>query len=224
MNFSSYIDHTLLRPDTSETEIGRLCEEAVQQGFASVCIPNYFLKFARRRLDALQGDHPKHRVFLGTVAGFPLGYATTAAKVEEIKRARNDGADEIDMVINIPAVTNANFNYLSQELDSCLMTARLNHLTFKLILENNLLPEDEHTFGRLCELCRQYEPDFVKTGTGYAGPVQLEHIQKLRQALPDSIGVKASGGIRTTEQMTALIEAGATRIGTSRALEMMVEA
>lgn len=224
MNFSSYIDHTLLRPDLSESEVGRLCEEAVEHGFASVCIPNYFIKFARRQLNALQGEHPKHRVYLSTVVGFPLGYATTAAKVEEIKRARNDGADEVDMVINIPAVTNANFNYLSQELDTCLMTARLNHLTFKLILENNLLPKDDHTFEQLCELCRRFEPDFVKTGTGYAGPVQLEQVQKLRHALPENIGIKASGGIRTAEQTRALIEAGAGRIGTSRALEMIVNA
>lgn len=218
-SLASYIDHTLLAVTTQESDIDRMCQEAVEHGFATICIPNYFVKQARRNLRDLQ-DEFQQDVGICTVAGYPLGYATTAAKVEEIRRARNDGADEIDFVINLPAALNGNFNHVAQDLETCINTAGLHHLRCKVIVEDSLFGEDD--LKRLCEVLAKFPPNFVKTSTGYREGASVAGIQLLRRHLPTEIKLKASGGIRDFAQAQRLIDAGADRIGTSKAMEMLV--
>lgn len=218
---ASHIDHTLLSVTAQESDIERMCHEAVEHGFATICIPNYFVKLARRTLRDLQ-DEFKQTVGICTVAGYPLGYATTAAKVEEIRRAHNDGADEIDFVINLPAALNGNFNYVAQELETCITTAGLHHLKCKVIVEDSLF--DTASLHRLCDILLKFPPDFVKTGTGYREGATVGGVRFLRDHLPAEIGIKAAGGIRDFEQAQALLDAGANRLGTSKAMDLLVSA
>ena len=217
---ASHIDYTLLGSETTIGDIERLCTEAVEHKFASICIPNYFVKHARRFLDGLQEEMVLGEVKIGTVAGYPLGFSTTAAKVEEIRRASIDGADEVDFVVPIPAVINGNFNFVKQDLESCITTARLYHLTSKVIFETDLF--DATDIEKLCHICQDIEPNFVKTSTGYRGGADVKTVRFLKNHLPDSIKIKASGGIQTHQQAVDLIEAGATRLGTSNAMKLLV--
>lgn len=213
MNIASKIDHTLLKADASEKEIKKLCDEAKTHGFAAVCVPPYFVRKCKTWLK----DTP---VKVATVAGFPLGYTNTPAKVEEARRAIDEGADEVDMVINIIALKAGDMNYLRNELTSATTIVQLRGGKLKIILETGLLTEKEIISA--CELCKEMTVDFVKTSTGFVQPgASVEIVKLLRANLPKSIKIKASGGIRDKDFAKELIEAGADRIGTSSGVNIV---
>ena len=196
MNLSSYIDHTLLRPDATFADIQKLCQEAKEFQFASVCISPYYVKRAEELLN-------NSSVKITTVIGFPMGYATTAAKVEEIKRAISDGADELDVVINLSALKNGDWNYVKNDIESMATIVRMRGKLIKVIIETGLLTEDE--IRRVCNLCKDSDVNFVKTSTGYLGEgATVGVIQFLHSLLPKEIKIKASGGVRTVEDATRL--------------------
>jgi len=213
MNLARFIDHTILKPDTHLSDIERICEEAKQYGFAAICIPPYYVKDAANILE----ESP---VKIGTVIGFPMGYSTTAAKVEEIKRAIDDGADELDVVINICSVKNERWNFVKNDIDSVTRIAHLKGKTIKIILETGLLSASE--IKRLCEICSDIGVNYVKTSTGFnAGGATVEMVAYLKSLVGDKIKIKASGGIRTREQALALIDAGADRLGCSSSIQIV---
>ncbi|MEM6377748.1 MAG: deoxyribose-phosphate aldolase [Bacteroidota bacterium] len=218
MTISSYIDHTILKVDCTEADVKRLCQEAVDFQFAAVCIPPYFIQCAAQTLQKLGA-----KVKIATVIGFPMGYSSTPAKIEEIKRAIDDGADEVDAVINICAVKNKSWNYVYNEIDSMTTAAHLKGKRIKIILETGLLNEEE--IEKLAEILLKIKPDFAKTSTGFNGTgAELEKVLFLQKLLQKNIAIKASGGIRSLEMTNAFIEAGATRIGTSSGIKIVQEA
>jgi deoxyribose-phosphate aldolase len=213
MNLAARIDHTLLKADTSEKDIKKLCAEAKEYGFAAVCVPPYFVRKCKLWLNDT-------RVKVCTVVGFPLGFAHTPAKVEEARRAIDEGADEIDMVINIIALKAGDWNYLKNELTSAATIVQLRGGKLKVILETGLLTNEE--IIKACELCRDMTVDFVKTSTGTIQPgATVEVVKLLRANLPSSIKIKASGGIRTKQFALQLIEAGADRLGCSTSVSLV---
>jgi deoxyribose-phosphate aldolase len=216
MKLAPFIDHTILKPDCVASDIRSLCSEAIEYQFAAVCIPPYYVQDAYQLLK----DHP---VKVATVAGFPLGYSTTFAKVEEIKRAIDDGADEVDVVINIAAVKNGNWNYVENDIASMTTAAHIKGKQIKIILETGMLTEEE--IVRLCGICAGIGPEFVKTSTGFNGPgASLAAVRLMRDHLTGTpIRIKASGGIRSAEEAKAMIEAGAQRIGTSSGIRIVTE-
>jgi deoxyribose-phosphate aldolase len=210
MNLAQHIDFTLLKPDCTPEQIRQLCETALKHQFASVCIPPYFVKQAAELLT----DKP---VKIATVIGYPMGYSATPAKVEEIKKALDDGADEVDAVINICAVKSANWNYVRNDMDSMATAVHLKGKSIKIIIETGLLTEAE--IQKVCELALEIKPNFIKTSTGINGEgATVPVVQLLQQQLKGKIKIKASGGIRTPEDARRLIEAGAARIGASSLL------
>lgn len=213
MNLASRIDHTLLKADASEKEVKKLCAEAKQYGFAAVCIPPYYVRKCK-------GWLRDTNVKIATVVGFPLGYTHTPAKVEEARRAIDEGADEIDMVINIIALKAGDLNYLRNELTSVATITQLRGGKLKVILETGLLTDAEIITA--CELCKEMTVDFVKTSTGFVQPgATVEVIKLLRANLPKSIKIKASGGIRDKEFAEKLVEAGADRLGCSASVSIV---
>ncbi len=215
MNLANVIDHTILRPDCRLDEIKKICAEAEQFGFASVCVPPYFIKEAARILE-------DSKVKVSTVIGFPMGYSTTPAKVEEIKRGINDGVDELDVVVNICAVKEGNWYYVKSDLESMTLAAHLKGKVIKVIFETSILSMQE--IRELCNICVELGVDYVKTSTGMnGGGATREIVEFLRAELPSQIKIKASGGIRTAEQAKAFIEAGADRLGTSGGVAIIQE-
>ncbi len=207
MDLARYIDATILRPDTTPTDISKLCEEAKTHAFAAVCVPPFFVKDAVKELDGTP-------IKISTVVGFPMGYSATPAKVEEIKKAIDEGATELDCVINICAVKSKQWNYVRNEIESMAMACQMRGKVIKLIIETGLLTDSE--ISKLCEMATEVKVDFVKTSTGVNGQgATVPTIQLLRKKLPASIKVKASGGIRDRKFAEELIAAGADRIGTS---------
>jgi deoxyribose-phosphate aldolase len=213
VNLASRIDHTLLKADASELEIKKLCAEAKENGFASVCVPPYFVRKCKLWLTGSP-------VKVATVVGFPLGFTHTPAKVEEARRAIDEGADEVDMVINIIALKAGDWNYLKNELTSAATIVQLRGGKLKIILETGLLTNEEIIAA--CELCKDMTVDFVKTSTGFIQPgATIEVIKLLRANLPKTIKIKASGGIRDKAFALQLIEAGADRIGSSASVSLI---
>jgi len=213
MQLADKIDHTLLKPDCTLKDIEGVCGEAVSHHFHSVCIPPFFVKEAAQLLE-------ETGVKVATVVGFPMGYATTPAKVEEIKRAIDDGADEIDAVVNICAVKSGNWNYVRNDIDSMTRIAHLRGKIIKVILETGIMTEEE--LENLCRICTDTEVDFVKTSTGIlAAGATAEVVARLRAQLPASIRIKASGGIRSNQDAVRLLEAGADRLGTSASVQII---
>ncbi len=213
MNLAKYIDHTILKSDTKLMDIKALCEEAKKYEFASVCIPPYFVNDA---VDLLK----KTNVKVATVIGFPMGYSATAAKVEEIKRAINDGADELDVVVNVAAVKNADWNFVKDDIESMTLVTHLKSKKIKVIFETALLEVDE--IVELCRICANSGVDYVKTSTGFnGGGATVEHVELMRRNLPEKIKIKASGGIRTKEFAAQLINAGAERLGCSASVRIV---
>jgi len=207
MDLAHFIDHTLLKPDCAIAAVKALCEEAKQYRFASVCIPPYYVKDA---FHILEGTDVK----VSTVVGFPMGYASTPSKVEEIKRAIDEGADEMDAVINICSVKNRNWNFLRNEMDSLTTACHMRGKVLKVIIESGLLTETEVL--KVCEIAAAAQVDFVKNCTGFIGHgATVEMVGLLRKNLPPAIKIKASGGIKDRQAAEALIAAGANRIGTS---------
>lgn len=207
MNLARFIDHTILKPDCSLTEVKTCCAEALQYQFAAVCVPPYYVKDAVALLE-------NSTVKISTVVGFPMGYATTPAKVEEIKRAIDEGADELDVVINLCAVKNKNWNHVKNEVETLTTACHMKGKILKLILETGLLSEEE--ILRLCKISSDVGVDFVKTSTGInAAGASPEIVRFLRKNLPSDIKIKASGGIRDRNFAEELISCGADRLGSS---------
>ncbi|MGB1018457.1 MAG: deoxyribose-phosphate aldolase [Chitinophagales bacterium] len=210
---NTYIEHTILKADTSKQEIITLCAEAKDNNFIGVCIAPYFIKTAKKELKNTE-------VKVVTVVGFPLGYSATPAKIEEVKRAIDDGADEIDMVMNIAALKEKDYSYVSNDIESLTTLVHIKGAKIKVILETALLTQEEKIIA--LELCEAAKVDFVKTSTGFSsGGATLEDIKLMRKTLNSQIKIKASGGIKTKEQAEALIAAGADRIGTSSGIKLM---
>jgi deoxyribose-phosphate aldolase len=212
---ASYIEQTILKPDTSMADVRRICEEAQKHKFGGICVPPLFVRDAKRIMDEL---HPKTRIV--TVVGFPMGYAAIAAKSEEIKRATEDGADDIDAVINIAAVKSGLWNHVSNDIEALALATNMRGKTLKLILECGLLTQDE--MSRICEFAANARVGWLKTGTGFHGhPATPDMVRKLRALAPSNLKIKASGGIKTLAEVQALIDAGADRIGTSAGVEIV---
>lgn len=216
MHIVSYIDHTILKPATTDSDIEKLCKEAIQYNFAAVCVPPYYVGGAKRILS----DTP---VKIATVIGFPFGYDTTASKLEAIKQAISNGADELDIVHNTGALKNDDWEYLSNEITACLQPARLHNKLVKVIIESGILPDE--AIISCCRLYAEHKVDFIKTSTGYAEKgADVAQVRLIRKHLPERIAIKASGGIRTYEFAKQLIDAGASRIGTSSGVAIAEEA
>ena len=213
MNVASYIDHTLLKPSILTADVEQLCSEAYEYGFAAVCIPPPFVKRSKLLLSPTT-------VRVATVIGFPFGYSVIEAKVAEAVMAMVDGADELDMVINITALKNGDWTYLEKEINLVLEVVRSQHRVLKVIIESGILAEDE--IIACCRLYGNAGVDFVKTSTGYAERgASVRDVQLIRRHLPSNIRVKASGGIRTCEFAKELIEAGADRLGCSASVAIV---
>ena len=213
MELASLIDHTLLKADMSLNDLEQLCSEAIQHQFVAVCIPPYYVKKAA---EILQDSE----VNIATVCGFPMGYNCTSAKVEEAKRAIDEGASEVDMVVNVNAVKNADWNYVKNDINSVSLIVQLKGGKIKVIFETALLDDDE--IIKLCEICAEVGVDFVKTSTGFNGEGANERtIRLMRDHLPSNVHIKASGGIRNREDAMKMVEAGADRIGASRSIEII---
>lgn len=207
MDLARFIDATILKPDTTLAEVKKLCEEAVEHGFAAVCVPPFFVKDVAKALEDT-------KVNICTVVGFPMGYSATPAKVEEIKKAIDEGASELDCVINICAVKSKQWNYVRNEIDSMAMACQMRGKVIKLIIETGMLTEPE--IAKVCELATEVKVNFVKTSTGINGDgASVPIIELLRKKLPTTIKIKASGGIRDRKFAEELVAAGADRIGTS---------
>ena len=213
MNIASYIDHTLLKPAILTAEIEKLCSEAYEYGFAAVCVPPPFVKRSKTILTPT-------KVKVATVIGFPFGYSLIEAKLAETVLAIVDGADELDMVMNIAALKNGDWTYLEKEVKLVLEVVRSNQKVLKVIIESGILTQDE--IIACCKLYADAGVDFVKTSTGYAEKgASVEDVQLMRKHLPSTVNIKASGGIRTYEFASRLIEAGANRLGCSASVAIV---
>ncbi|WP_394355145.1 deoxyribose-phosphate aldolase [Thermococcus sp.] len=215
MDVARYIDHTNLKPYAMREDIIRLCDEAVQYGFYAVCVNPYRVKLAK--------DYLRERgagVKVASVIGFPLGATPTEVKVFEARKALEDGADELDMVINIGALKDGDYEYVKREIAEVVKVAHERNAKVKVIIETCYLTEEEKV--KVCELAKEAGADFVKTSTGFgSGGATVEDVRLMRKTVGPGMGVKAAGGIRTYEQAVAMIEAGATRIGASRGVEIV---
>lgn len=212
MNIASHIEHTNLSPTLIIGDIDQLVEEAREFGFHGICVPPFWVKRAKREIGNGQ-------ISLVTVAGFPLGYNMTETKLDEIKRAIDNGADEIDVVWNISSFKTG-IPWTKIEIAKCSKLVHDHQKLLKVILETAYLSDDEIEKG--CKLCADAGADFVKTSTGFApSGAKREHIEIMKRSLPTSVGIKASGGIKTLAQAMTMIEAGATRIGTSSGISII---
>lgn len=205
MNYNKMIDHTVLKADTPLETIKRICDEAMEYGFASVCINPCHVAYCA---DYLKDSD----VNVCTVIGFPLGANTSAVKVFETKDAIANGADEIDMVMNIGALKDKNYDLVRDDVKAVVEAA--NGTLVKVILETCLLTEDE--IKKACELCVEAKADYVKTSTGFSTRgATIEDVRIMKEAVHGKAKVKAAGGVRTPEDMVKIVAAGADRIGTS---------
>ena len=212
MEYNKFIDHTLLKPEAKIEQIKTLCEEAKEHDFMSVCVNPFFVPVARK---LLEGSSVK----VCTVIGFPLGANTPSVKVCEAKKAVEDGADEVDMVQNISMAKEHDYEFIENEIRQ-IKEAVGPDIVLKVILETCLLTDDEI---RECSIAaKKAGADFVKTSTGFSkGGATVNAVKIMRAAVGDEMGVKASGGIHTKEEMVALIEAGASRIGASCGVQLV---
>lgn len=210
MELNKYIDHTNLKAYATKNDIEKLCEEAIKYGFESVCINPYYIKYAKRLLK-------NSNIHVGTVIGFPLGSAITKTKVFEARKAIADGADELDMVINISALKDKDYDYVENEIKEIVEIAK--GRSVKVIIEVSYLTDDEIIM--MCEICKRNFVHFIKTSTGLTEGATVEHIQLIKDHIGDLVMIKASGGIKTYDDAMAMIEAGAMRIGTSDSVEIM---
>lgn len=207
LNISKYIDHTLLKPTATEMDFRKLCEEIYQNSFYSACVPPFYVSFVK---DLLEYSEAK----VCTVIGFPLGYHSTETKIAEAQKVLADGADELDMVMNINAFKSMAYETVKQEIKTLVEITHEKYALLKVIIETAYL--DNFDIRIACEICEEAGVDFVKTSTGFAPKgADIEQVKLMREVLPSNIQIKASGGIQTYEQAMAFIEAGATRLGTS---------
>jgi deoxyribose-phosphate aldolase len=208
------IDHTLLKPEATKQQIEQLCAEARQFQFASVCVNPCYVKYCAQLLR-------DSKVKVCTVIGFPLGATTTEAKVAEAEQALRDGAQELDMVINVGMLKSGMDTYVEQDIRAVARTAHRASAILKVIIETGLLTDEEKV--KACLLAKRAGADFVKTSTGFSkGGATAGDIRLMRKVVGSQLGVKASGGVRTQEQARELIESGADRIGASASVKIIL--
>lgn len=214
MDINRYIEHTALKPIMVGKDVDQLIKEAKEFGFIGVCVPPFWVKKAAREL----GDAD---IQLVTVIGFPLGYNQTETKEFEIKKAIEQGANELDIVMNISAFKDE-MPWVKVELAKCAHIIHEAGCLMKVIIETAYLSDVE--IVRATKLCSEAGTDFVKTSTGFAGAgAKVEHIELMRKAAPSNVGIKASGGIKSLADAEAMIAAGADRLGTSSGVQIMME-
>lgn len=210
------IDHTILKPTTLVSDIEKLCSEAITYGFAAVCVPPHFVKMAA---GLLKGKDVK----VATVIGFPFGYSAVESKIAEIVLAMVDGADELDVVANISAIKNGDWEYIANEISHIMPVIKSKQKTIKVIIESGVLTNDE--IIKCCDLYGAAGIDFLKTSTGYAEKgATVEAVKCFRLHLPKHVQIKASGGIRDYAFASALVAAGATRLGCSASVAIVTGA
>ena len=213
MSLAQFIDHTVLKNTTSTADVDKLCKEAIDHGFAAVCVPPYFVSDAKKLIEGTM-------VKLATVIGFPFGYHHYKTKAEEAKIAIGDGADELDMVMNLSAFKSNDAAYLETEIDAVSRLTSDGNKTLKVIIESGILTDEE--IIKCCELYQRYPVQFLKTSTGFAeSGASIHAVQLMRKHLPPHIQIKASGGIKTKAFAEELIAAGATRLGTSSGVALV---
>ena len=213
MDLARYIDHTLLKPEAKAEEIDELCAEARQYKFASVCINPTWVK---RASDSLRGSG----VVTCTVIGFPLGASTTAIKAMEARRALREGAREVDMVLNVGALKSGNYDQVREDIAQVAEAAHEVGGLCKVILETALLTDEEKVVAS--SLAKEAKADFVKTSTGFgSGGATVYDVALMRETVGPDMGVKASGGVRTLEDVEDMIAAGASRIGASAGVQIV---
>lgn len=206
MDFAKMIDHTILKPDATKEEVNKLCEEAAEYGFCSVCVNSSFVYYCAQQLKNTD-------VKVCTVVGFPLGAMSTDGKVSETVAAIEDGAEEIDMVVHVGMIKSRDWDYVKQDVASVVEAAG-GRAVVKVILETCLLTEEEIVTA--CQICKEAGAAFVKTSTGFStGGASVKDVALMRKTVGLVMGVKASGGIRTLDKAKAMVAAGADRLGTS---------
>lgn len=213
MHLNKYIDHTLLKADATDDQITTLCKEAAEYEFYAVCVNSCHVSLCKQLLEDTQ-------VKIATVVGFPLGAMSTAAKVAETDDACRNGAEEIDMVINIGKLKSGNTQYVEDDIRAVCEKAKLHGASVKVILETCLLTKDE--IVQCCNLAKEAGALFVKTSTGFStSGASKEDVSLMRDSVPSFMKVKASGGIRDYETAIEMISAGADRIGTSAGIKII---
>jgi deoxyribose-phosphate aldolase len=220
--FAKTLDHTLLKPDAKEEDVRKLCGEAAHHHFAAVCVPPCHVRLAAREL---RGTDVK----VATVVSFPFGADTTAVKAAAIRDAMGGGASELDVVMNISKFLSGGFAYVAEELSSLngevsavAINNGLNDAVLKVIIETTYLSDNMKRLA--VQIVAASGADFVKTSTGFGPSVAAEDVALLREEAPEGLAVKASGGIRTLEEALDLLNAGASRLGTSSSVKIMREA
>ena len=215
-DFGRHIDHTLLRPIGTTTDIRRLCTEAIEYGMAAVCVFPSYVPMAREILK-------ESRVKIATVIAFPFGVTYTEIKEAEMRASAARGADEMDFVINIAALKSGDDRAIEKEMEYLTSKARTIGVRTKFIIETAYLTDDEKL--RVCKAANRVKPDFMKTSTGY-GPsgATVEDVRMMRSSLLPEIQIKAAGGIRSYAEALQLLQAGASRLGTSSGIKIIEEA
>lgn len=213
-NILGMIDHTILKPEATKDMVEKLCKEAMEYKFAAVCVNPYYVRFCK---DILKGSSVK----VATVIGFPLGANTNEVKAFETRDAINNGADEIDMVINIGALKVKDYKTVKEDIEAVVEAAK-DKAIVKVIIETCLLTDEEKI--KACELSMEAGADFVKTSTGFSnGGATVEDVKLMKSIVGDKLEVKASGGVRDLESAKKMVEAGATRLGTSSGVKIAKE-
>ena len=211
MGLNKYIDHTILKATASSSDVQKLCEEAIEHEFYSVCVNGCYVADAKH---LLQGTDVK----IAAVVGFPLGAMTTAAKVFEAKEAVENGASEIDMVINVAKLKDGEFEYVENEIRQ--IKEAIGDNVLKVIIETCYLTDEEKV--KACELSLVAKADFVKTSTGFGtGGATYEDVKLMKSVVGDNAKVKASGGVRDKETAEKYVELGAERLGTSSGIDIV---
>ena len=214
-DLAQMVDHTQLRAYAVKEDFEKLCKEAADYGFKMVAINSYPVKLCSRLLKGT-GVH------VGAAIGFPLGQTTIENKVHETKQAIENGADEIDYVINIGKLKEKDYDYIEREMTEIVKACREKNILSKVIFENCYLTDDEKI--KVSEIAAKVKPDFIKTSTGFVtGGATLEDVKLMKSVVKDEVKVKAAGGIRDLDTFLAMVEAGAERIGTSAGIEIMNE-
>ena len=214
MGINRYIEHTNLKPTLTDKDVDQLVADAIKHQFVGVCVPPFWVKRASREL-------AEHDIQLVTVIGFPLGYQMTDSKLVEIEKAIDDGADELDIVMNVSAFKSG-MSWVKIELAKCANLIHQSGCMMKVILETTYLSDEEIIVAT--KLCSEAGTDFVKTSTGFAPTgVKVSHIELMRKYAPSNVGIKASGGIKDLTTLKAMVAAGADRIGTSSGISIMNE-
>ncbi|BCY16154.1 MAG: deoxyribose-phosphate aldolase [Chloroflexi bacterium] len=210
---AGYIDHTLLKQDATIAQIEKLCEEAAKYQFASVCVNATYAALCAKLLKDTG-------VKVCCVVGFPLGATLSSVKAFETEQVIADGASEVDMVLNVGALKSGNFTLVKNDVTAVVRAAHAKNALVKVIIETCLLTDDEKV--KACQICQSAGADFVKTSTGFStAGATVEDVALMRKTVGPDMGVKAAGGVRTRDDVLAMIKAGATRIGTSGGVKIM---